>query len=183
MKSLFALTAGALCVALVAPAEASPRQYSRGYYDCLDGRPDPDEQSRSYWQGCRAAERERGEGPYGDRAPGPGWGPPPDQGWGPPPDQGWGPDGGRQPRPGWGQYGGPPPGARPMPIPNVKGMAPGQVMAAMAGAGFRNVGTEIAGAAIYGFYFNPATRQCVQVANLNGRAVGAVPIGSNPRCR
>jgi hypothetical protein len=53
----------------------------------------------------------------------------------------------------------------------------------MAAAGFRNVGTEVAGAAVYGYYFNPATGECIQVANMNGRAVGAVPIGSNPRCR
>jgi hypothetical protein len=56
-------------------------------------------------------------------------------------------------------------------------------MATMAAAGYRNVGTEVAGAAIYGFYFNPATGACVQVANLNGRAIGAVPIGANSRCR
>ena len=53
----------------------------------------------------------------------------------------------------------------------------------MAAAGYRNVGTEVQGAAVYGFYFNPATGQCVQVANVNGRAIGAVPVGSNPRCR
>jgi hypothetical protein len=53
----------------------------------------------------------------------------------------------------------------------------------MAARGYRNVGTEIAGAAIYGFYFNPVTGECVQVANMHGRAVGAVPVGSNPRCR
>ena len=48
----------------------------------------------------------------------------------------------------------------------------------MAAAGYRNVGTEVAGAAIYGFYFNPATGGCVQVANMDGRAIGAVPVGA-----
>ncbi len=180
---IVAIAAGALCLALAAPAAASPREYSRGYYDCLAGRYDQEDDSHAYRQGCRAAQREQGRGPDdGGAGWEPGGGPGPGPGGGP----GWGPGGGGG-GPGWepnggGQPGFPPPG-RPVGLPNVKGLAPAQVMAAMAAAGYRNVGTEVAGAAIYGFYFNPATGGCVQVANMNGRAIGAVPVGANPRCR
>ena len=76
----------------------------------------------------------------------------------------------------------PPRVAAPAGVPNVAGMRPAQVLATMASHGYRNVGTSVAGAAIYGTYFNPMTGECVQVANINGRAVGAVP-SSVSRCR
>ena len=179
MKTLIGIAAASLCLAPAAPAAASPREYNRGYYDCLAGRYDEDARSHAYRQGCRDAQHEQERGPGGGRPEG--WGPEGggEPGWRPngerPAEPGWGPNGGR---PGWGLNGGGPVGP-----PNVKGMAPAQVMATMAAFGYRNVGTEVAGAAIYGFYFNPATRACVQVANMYGRAIGAVPIGSNPRCR
>lgn len=183
MKTSIVIAAGALCL-LAAPAAASPRQYNRGYHDCLAGRYDEDEaRSRAYRDGCRDAEREQGRG--GEPSPGGGWSPNagPRPQWGPGgggPGPEWGPGGGPGPRP---NGGGPGPAVpRAAGIPNVKGMDPGRVLATMANAGYRNVGTEVSGAAIYGFYFNPATGECVQVAAMNGRAVGAVPT-SNPRCR
>jgi hypothetical protein len=165
MKTVIAAAAGGLLLAIAAPAAASPasREFNRGYYDCLAGRFDEEGQTHPYREGCRAAKREReGEGAGG-------WdeGPPRHR---PPPA--WGGDEGAAPNV-----------ARPVGVPNVKGMEPAQVLAAMASLGYRNVGTEVAGAAIYGFYFNPVTGECVQVANMNGRAIGAVPVGSNPRCR
>lgn len=175
MKTEIAAAAGLMVLALAAPAAASPREYNRGYNDCLNGQYDEDAQSRSYREGCRDAQREQGGG-----GPPPGsWGPNGGQGggWGPNgggQGGGGGPNGGGQ---GWGQNGGPPVG-----IPAVRGLQPPQVMAAMASRGYRNVGTEIAGAAVNGFYFNPASGECVQVASVNGRAVGATPT-SNPRCR
>ena len=183
MRTEIAIAAGIFVLTMAAPAAASPREYNRGYYDCSHGQYDQDEYSHAYRQGCRDAQREQGGGPP---PPGPGYDPdrgPPGggQGWGPPPSggQGWGPPpGGGE---GWGPGG--QPVMRAAGIPNVKGMDPGQVLTVMAQRGYRNVGTEVSGAAIYGFYFNPATRECVQVANMNGRAIGAVPVGSNPRCR
>ena len=166
MRTEIAAVAGLLVLTLAAPAAASPREYNRGYYDCSNGRYDEDAQSRAYREGCRDAQREQGGEQGGG---GPGWG----QNGG-----GWNGGGG----PGWGQNGGGAPVVRPVGVPNVQGMNPGQVMAAMAGRGYRNVGTEVQGAAIYGFYFNPVTGECAQVANMNGRAVGAVP-ASSPRCR
>jgi hypothetical protein len=41
-------------------AVAGPPEYNRGYNDCLAGRYDEAQNSRSYRQGCRAAEDERG---------------------------------------------------------------------------------------------------------------------------
>lgn len=188
MKTEIAVAAGLLVLALAAPAAASPREYNRGYRDCLNGQFDEDEGSRAYREGCRDAQREQGGGggPPGwgqDGGPGyggggPGWGQnggPGFGGGGP----GWGQNGGGG---GWGQNGGGPrPGAGGG-VPNVAGMQPGQVLGAMAARGFRNVGTEVAGGAINGFYFNPGTGECVQVASVNGRAVGASP-SSNSRCR
>jgi len=185
MKIRIAVAAGTLSLALASPAAASPREYSRGYYDCLAGRYDQDEDSHAYRQGCRAAQREQERGPDSERPPGPGWDSDSGEPGGEhPPGPPWGPNGAG---PGWGPSGGGPAGvpnaARPAGVPNVRGMAPAQVLTAMASYGYRNVGTTVVGGAIFGIYFNPATRECVQVANANGRAVDALEIGSNPRCR
>jgi len=168
MKTLIATAAALLSLAQAAPAAAQPREYNRGYYDCLAGRYDEEERSHAYRQGCRAAERER------------------EAGEGCPPDVS---EADRYRYPGCGQreerhrpWRERPEGAAPAGVPNVVGMRPQQVLAAMASRGYRNVGTSVAGAAIYGIYFNPVTGECVQVANLNGRAVGAVP-SSDSRCR
>ena len=173
MKILIAGLACAFAPLVVAPAAASPysREFNRGYYDCRDGRFDEERQSHPYREGCRAAERERG-GEGGEE-------PPPRR-----PEPPWvGNDGG----PGWGPNGGGPErvprAVQPVGVPDVRGMQPAQVLAAMASYGYRNVGTTVMGGAIFGIYFNPATRECVQVASANGRAVGAQETGANPRCR
>lgn len=177
MKIIIALTSAALALGLAAPAAAQPRsrEFNRGYYDCLAGRFDEEGQNRAYRAGCRAAQRESDEeGPEGGPPP-PNYGPPPDR---PPPG------------PGYGGYGGPPQvappsyNAPPVGVPNVNGLQPGQVLAAMASRGYRNVGTSVAaGGAVVGLYYNPATHECVQVAHINGRAVYAREIGSDRRCR
>ena len=61
MRTLIAIAAAALVLSVPArPAVAGPAEYNRGYYDCLAGRYDEGQISRSYRQGCRAAEQERG---------------------------------------------------------------------------------------------------------------------------
>ena len=61
MRTPFAIAAAALVLAAAAPAAvAGPAEYNRGYNDCLAGRYDEGQTSRSYRQGCRAAEDERG---------------------------------------------------------------------------------------------------------------------------
>ncbi len=143
MRTLIAIAAGTLALLVAAPAAvAGPPEYNRGYYDCLAGRYDEDQNSRSYRQGCRAAQDERGS----DEGP-------------------------RHWRPG--RVG----------IPNVKGMEPVQALGAMASRGYRNVGTSVAGGAIAGIYFNPETRECVQLTSVNGRVVDARDIGTDSRCR
>jgi hypothetical protein len=62
-------------------------------------------------------------------------------------------------------------------------MEPVQALGAMASRGYRNVGTSVAGGAIAGIYFNPETRQCVQLTSVNGRVVDARDIGTDRRCR
>lgn len=167
MKDFIAIGATTLLLSVATPVSASPesREYHRGYHDCLAGRYDQERDSHAYREGCRAAERERdGEGM--DERP-----------------QREPPPGGPYGRPG---YGGPteaPRAAGPVGIPNVKGMEPGQALAAMASRGYRNVGTTVLGAGIFSIYFNPVTRECVQLANANGRVIDAREIGSNPRCR
>jgi hypothetical protein len=139
------------------------REYNRGYYDCLAGRYDEEASGRAYRQGCRAAERERAD----------------ESGGGCPPGGCEGMGGGPGFRP--------PPSApfpvAPVGIPNVKGMQPPNALAAMASRGYRNVGTSVAGAAILSIYFNPVTRECVQLGSANGRVFDAREIGSHPRCR
>jgi hypothetical protein len=66
VRTLIAIAAATLVLSLPAPvATAGAPEYNRGYYDCLAGRYDDDDESRSYRQGCRAAEEEHG----GDERP------------------------------------------------------------------------------------------------------------------
>jgi hypothetical protein len=62
LKFSIAIAAGAFVLSLAPPAAiAGPAEYNRGYYDCLAGRYDDDDDSRSYRQGCRAAQEEGGD--------------------------------------------------------------------------------------------------------------------------
>ncbi len=80
---------------------------------------------------------------------------------------------------------GPPPVAPfgPVGIPKVVGMNSIQAVGAMGSRGYRNVGTSIVGGGVFGIYFNPTTRECVQLANAQGRVIDAREIGSHPKCR
>ncbi len=61
MRSVIAIAAGAFALSVVARAAvAGPPEYNRGYNDCLAGRHNEAQKSRSYRQGCRAAQDERG---------------------------------------------------------------------------------------------------------------------------
>ena len=159
MKFSIAIAAGAVVLSLAPQAAvAGPAEYHRGYHDCLAGRYDEDNDSRSYRQGCRDAQDEGG----GEERP-----------------RHWRPDRGPP---------GPPPGpAGPPPfpragIPDVRGMDPVRALQALASRGYRNVGTSVAGGAIAGIYFNPQTRECVQVTSVNGRVADVRPSGDS-RCR
>jgi hypothetical protein len=154
-----AIAAIALALSAAAPAIAqyAPHEYNRGYRDCRAGRYDEEQHGHAYRQGCRAAERERG----GDAE-------------------------GMDERP---RYRRPPPVPNPVApaftvgIPNVVGMNSVQAVGAMASRGYRNVGTSIVGGGIFGIYFNPMTRECIQLANAQGRVVDAREIGSHPQCK
>ena len=59
MRTLIAIAAGTLALSVAARAAvAGAPEYNRGYNDCLAGRYDEAQNSRSYRQGCRAAEDE-----------------------------------------------------------------------------------------------------------------------------
>jgi hypothetical protein len=63
VRTLTAIAAATLVLSFAAPAAtAGPPEYNRGYYDCLAGRYDEGaaQYSRSYRQGCRAAQEEQG---------------------------------------------------------------------------------------------------------------------------
>lgn len=156
MKLSIAIAAGAVVLSLAPQAAvADPGEYRRGYYDCLHGRFDEDNDSRSYRHGCRDAQEEGG----GDERP-----------------HHWRPDRGPP---------GPPPGPPPFPhsgVPNVLGMDPVRALQVLASRGYRNVGTSIAGGAIAGIYFNPQTQECLQVTSVSGRVADVRPSGDS-RCR
>ena len=71
----------------------------------------------------------------------------------------------------------------PVGIPRVVGMNSMQAVGAMASRGYRNVGTSIVGGVVAGIYFNPMTRECVQLTNARGQVIDAREIGSHPQCR
>jgi hypothetical protein len=156
MKLLIAIAVGAVVLSLAPKtAVAGPAEYHRGYHDCLTGRYDEDEDSRSYRQGCRDAQDERGDNER-PRHLRPDRGPP-----------------------------GPPPGPRDFPqagLPDLRGADPVTALQVLGSLGYRNVGTLVAGGAIAGIYFNPHTRECVQVTNVNGRIADAHP-SRDARCR
>jgi hypothetical protein len=156
MKLSIAFAVGAVILSLTPQtAVAGPAEYRRGYHDCLAGRYDEDDGSRSYRQGCRDAREERG----GEERP-----------------HHWRPDRGPP---------GPPPGAPGFPqagLPDLRGSDPVRALQVLGSLGYRNVGTLVAGGAIAGIYFNPQTRECVQVTNVNGRIADASP-SRDPRCR
>jgi hypothetical protein len=63
VRTFIAIAAATLVMSLAAPAAvAGPAEYNRGYQDCLSGRYDEGaaQYSRSYRQGCRAAQEEGG---------------------------------------------------------------------------------------------------------------------------
>jgi hypothetical protein len=154
LKLSIAIAAGAGILSLAPQAAlAGPAEYHRGYHACLEGRLDQDEydDSRSYRQGCRDAQEERG----GEERP-----------------HHWRPD--RRPP-------GPPP-FPPAGIPDVHGMDPVRTLQAFAARGYRNVGTSVVGGAVAGIYFNPQTRECVQVTSVNGLVADVRPSGDS-RCR
>jgi hypothetical protein len=146
LKTLIAFAATTFVLSVAAPAAvAGPAEYNRGYSDCVAGRYDEGaaQYSRSYRQGCRAAQEEGGTDEH-------------------------------QGQPWRGVTVG---------IPNVRGMDPVSALSAMASRGYRNVGTSTAGGAIAGIYFNPQTRECVQLTSVNGRVVDARNIVTDSRCR
>ncbi len=61
LRIVIAIAAGTFALTVAARAVvAGPPEYNRGYNDCLAGRYDEAQNSRSYRQGCHAAEEERG---------------------------------------------------------------------------------------------------------------------------
>jgi hypothetical protein len=145
----------ALSAAVPASAQYDQREYRRGYRDCLAGRYDEDH-GHGYGRGCRDAQGERGgEGEGMDERPH------------------------YHPEPGPAPVG---PGG-PMGIPRVVGMNSMQAVGAMASRGYRNVGSAIVGGVVAGIYFNPMTRECVQLTNARGQVIDAREIGSHPQCR
>jgi hypothetical protein len=160
LRVLIAVAASTIALSFAAPANAGygSREYNRGYYDCLAGRYDDEQHDQPYRQGCRAAERERA----GDAGEGLGERP-------------------RYRRP----ERVPPPVAPVVPIgiPRVVGMNSMQAVGAMASRGYRNVGSAIVGGVVAGIYFNPVTRECVQLTNARGSVIDAREIGSHPQCR
>ncbi len=71
MRILIAIAAGTLALSATTPvaAQYAPREYDRGYHDCLAGQFDQEEHSHAYRQGCHAAERERGSDSAGAEWP------------------------------------------------------------------------------------------------------------------
>jgi hypothetical protein len=159
LKLSIAIAAGALVLSFAPQAAvAGPAEYNRGYHDCLHGRYDEDNDSRSYRHGCRDAQEERD----GDERP-------------------------RHWRRDWDRPGPPPgpPSPPPVPragIPNLRGMDPIRALQVLASRGYRNVGTSIAGGAVAQIYFNPQTGECLQLTAAKGRVVDARPSGDS-RCR
>lgn len=85
-------------------------------------------------------------------------------------------------RPGGGQRPGAG-GVRPALISDINGMDSIRAIDEMTARGFRNVDSFSSGNSLYGIYFNPRTRQCVQLTNANSRVLDARDIRIHPKCR
>lgn len=164
MRFAVALLAAVTVVAIGSSAfasSASQREYKRGYDDCSKGQYDQNQHGASYKAGCRAAEDKmeaRTECP---------------------------PDVSQADRYKYPSCDAKQPGTQPArqaKISDLKGRSSVKVFDIMTSRGFRNVDTITSGNTIYGIYFNPATRQCVQVTNANNKVVDARDIGTSPNC-
>jgi hypothetical protein len=71
LRTLIAIAIGTRALSATTPvaADYASREYDRGYHDCLVGQRDREEHDHAYWQGCHAAERERGSGSAGAEWP------------------------------------------------------------------------------------------------------------------
>lgn len=67
-------------------------------------------------------------------------------------------------------------------IADLKGMDAVKAFDVMTSRGFKGVDTITSGDTIYGIYYNPQTRQCVQVTSANNRVEDARDIGQHPKC-
>lgn len=68
-------------------------------------------------------------------------------------------------------------------LSDLNGMDAVHAFDVMTERGFTNVDTISAGDEIYSTYWNPSTRQCVQMNSRNGRVFGIEKVPSHPKCR
>lgn len=87
------------------------------------------------------------------------------------------------PAPSCGLRGGASPGARKVNVSDVNGMSAASSFDVMSSRGFKGVDTVTGGNDLYAIYFNPSTRQCVQVGTSAGRVVNVTDIQTHPKCR
>jgi hypothetical protein len=73
--------------------------------------------------------------------------------------------------------------AQPARISDLKGMDSIKAFDVMTSRGFNGVDTITTGNTIYGIYYNPSTKQCIQLTNADNRVVSADDIQTHPKCR
>jgi hypothetical protein len=168
MQIAAAVTAGTLALTFASSAfalSASQGEYMRGYNNCLAGRYDREQHGAAYKRGCRAVVGRR------------------------PTAEAWPPGLSEANRNKYrGCESGPASRSRIRAhvyagFSDLKGMDSIKAFHAMTSKGFHNVGTIMSGKMIYGIYYNPLTRQCVQLANAHGRVLDARDIGAHPKCK
>ena len=74
-------------------------------------------------------------------------------------------------------------GGRKVNVSDINGMSSANSFDVMTSRGFKGVDTVSGGNDLYAIYYNPSTRQCIQVGTSAGRVVNVTDIQTHPKCR
>jgi hypothetical protein len=67
-------------------------------------------------------------------------------------------------------------------LSDLKGMDAVTAIDEMTARGFTNVDTMTSGETLYGIYYNPSTKQCIQLTNADSKVYAVSDIKTHPKC-
>jgi hypothetical protein len=68
-------------------------------------------------------------------------------------------------------------------LDDLKGMESIKAIDEMTAREFKGVDTITSGNTLYGIYYNPSTRQCIQITNADNKVYAVNDIQTHPKCR
>jgi len=74
------------------------------------------------------------------------------------------------------------PQPKPVGLGDLKGMDAIAAIDVMTARGFKGVDTITSGETLYGIYYNPSTKQCIQLTNADNKVYAVSDIKTHPKC-